>query len=477
LIMAPEMPHQIRTSPPDTPKESSDPVATSTMEMGSSQSPGGVAHPASPDQGAPVLGQERQVTLSEAVSYLHQVKAQFIDQPDIYNTFAHILIDLKSRVIDYPGLASRVSELFAGHPDIIQRFNVYLPLRYRIECDSSNDPDAICATGHPVTRNELTPIMHINPPKSSVLNEDLRMSHQIPATPPNTPTGSSEPVVTSTIHEIRASTSMLSEHMGLSQPPGGVEFVDQPDISTTFLDKMPFPRMLAISIQPPELTRHKIELFPPIEARLLQPEDMSDVYAIATLLCNDIDVTNQLLRGEIIQCPIDGILRFPKLAILGQGVYRFRITLYQMDLYSSSKGVAQVGWVYSNDIIVGPRPGFMAICRLNRDVTTAQDTQRVAQPLLYQTVDANTCIDDHTGYFPNLKIHSSSSVTTLEGQMEQIDYSKYMVLKPVSDFMLETANLEHGIYNFGYGLFLGEGGVWLDDGEIERTEGRDEWRV
>ncbi|KFY03367.1 hypothetical protein V490_00204 [Pseudogymnoascus sp. VKM F-3557] len=98
LIMAPEMPHQIRTSPPDTPKESSDPVATSTMEMGSSQSPGGVAHPASPDQGAPVLGQERQVTLSEAVSYLHQVKAQFIDQPDIYNTFAHILIDLKSRV-------------------------------------------------------------------------------------------------------------------------------------------------------------------------------------------------------------------------------------------------------------------------------------------------------------------------------------------------------------------------------------------
>jgi hypothetical protein len=262
--------------------------------------------------------------------------------------------------------------------------------------------------------------------------------------------------------------------MGLSQPPGGVEFVDQPDIFTTFLDKMPFPQMLAISIQPPELTRHKIELFPPIEARLLQPEDMSDVYAIATLLCNDIDVTNQLLRGEIIQCPIDGILRFPKLAILGQGVYRFRIALYQMDLYSSSKGVAQVGWVDSNDIIVGPRPGFMAICRLNRDVTTAQDTQRVAQPLLYQTVDANTCIDDHTGHFPNLKIHSSSSVTTLEGQMEQIDYSKYMVLKPVSDFMLETANLEHGIYNFGYGLFLGEGGVWLDDGEIERTEGRDE---
>ncbi|KFY03104.1 hypothetical protein V490_00292, partial [Pseudogymnoascus sp. VKM F-3557] len=54
------------------------------MEMGSSQSPGGVAHPARPNQGAPALGQERQVTLSEAVSYVDQVKTQFVDQPDIY---------------------------------------------------------------------------------------------------------------------------------------------------------------------------------------------------------------------------------------------------------------------------------------------------------------------------------------------------------------------------------------------------------
>ncbi|KFZ01542.1 hypothetical protein V500_00719 [Pseudogymnoascus sp. VKM F-4518 (FW-2643)] len=88
-------------------------------------------------------------------------------------------------------------------------------------------------------------------------------------------------------------------------------------------------------------------------------------------------------------------------------------------------------------------------------------------------MDANTCIDDYTGYFPSLKIHASSSVITME-QIEQIEYSKYMVFKPVSDFILEAANLEHGLYNFGYGLFLDEGGVWLDDGEIERAEGLDE---
>ena len=115
----------------------------------------------------------------------------------------------------------------------------------------------------------------------------------------------------------------------------------------------------------------------------------------------------------------------------------------------------------------------MAIRRSIRDVTTAQDTQLVAQPLLYQTMDANTCIDDYTGYFPSLKIHASSSVITME-QIEQIEYSKYMVFKPVSDFILEAANLEHGFYNFGNGLFRDEDGVWYDDGEIEWAEGLDE---
>lgn len=37
------------------------------------------------------------VVSQEAVSYLDQVKAQFVDQPDIYSTFVHILIDLKGQ--------------------------------------------------------------------------------------------------------------------------------------------------------------------------------------------------------------------------------------------------------------------------------------------------------------------------------------------------------------------------------------------
>jgi hypothetical protein len=254
------------------------------------------------------------------------------------------------------------------------------------------------------------------------------------------------------------------------QPPDAAESFDLSTMMDPWSTSLPLPQMLAILIQPPELTRPEIELFPLIVVRPLQP-DMPNVYAIATLLSNGIDVTYQL-GGELIQSPIDGTFRFPGLTIDEDGVYCLRISVYQMDPYSSI-GVAQIGCVDSNDIIVGPRSDFVGIRRLIRDVTTAQDTQRVAQPLLYQTVDANTCIDDHTGYFPNMKIHSSPSVTRLEEQMEQIDYSKYMVFNPVSDFILETVDLEHGLYNFGYGLFLDEAGVWFDDGEIERDEGLD----
>jgi hypothetical protein len=38
------------------------------------------------------------IVSQEALSYLDQVKAQFVDQPDIYNTFIHILKGFKSQV-------------------------------------------------------------------------------------------------------------------------------------------------------------------------------------------------------------------------------------------------------------------------------------------------------------------------------------------------------------------------------------------
>ncbi|KAM5457060.1 hypothetical protein McanMca71_004768 [Microsporum canis] len=437
----------MRSPPPNTPEESPGPVVISTMKTGSSQLPRGVTHPVRLDQGA--SGQELPITMSKAYNYLDLVKAQFIDRPDIYNTFLRILADYKNQV---------------------------------------NNPNA---TGYPAIRNEFT-ISHINPPK-------------MPATPLNTPTESSEPITPLATHKINTPTSMLSEQLDTGTKTGyqikygagnninttcatatdrpaynaltptqaaqgsdAAKDAESSDLST-MMDpgntSLPLPQMLAILVQPPELTRQEIELFPPM--MVLQPGDMPNFWATATLRSNGVDITDQL-GGERIQSSIDGTFRFPGLTIHEQGVYCVRIYLYRIDYDSCLPGVTQVGYVDSNPIIVGSRPDGMAI----RRSTAAQDTLWVRQPLLYQTVDANTCIDDHTGYFPNLTIHASSSVITME-QMGQIEYSKYMVFKPVSDFILEAANWEHGLYNFGYGLFIDKGGVWFDDGEIERGESLD----
>lgn len=39
-----------------------------------------------------------------------------------------------------------MSELFAGHPNLIQGFNTFLPPGYRIECGAGNDPNSIRVT-------------------------------------------------------------------------------------------------------------------------------------------------------------------------------------------------------------------------------------------------------------------------------------------------------------------------------------------
>lgn len=48
--------------------------------------------------------------------------------------------------IDTPGVINRVSELFAGHPNLIQGFNTFLPPGYRIECGTGSDPNTIRVT-------------------------------------------------------------------------------------------------------------------------------------------------------------------------------------------------------------------------------------------------------------------------------------------------------------------------------------------
>lgn len=90
--------------------------------------------------------QGQQPILNDALSYLDQVKVQFADHPDVYNRFLDIMKDFKSGAIDTPGVIGRVSQLFAGNPELIQGFNTFLPPGYRIECGAGDDPNAIRVT-------------------------------------------------------------------------------------------------------------------------------------------------------------------------------------------------------------------------------------------------------------------------------------------------------------------------------------------
>ncbi|THH26382.1 hypothetical protein EUX98_g7806 [Antrodiella citrinella] len=90
---------------------------------------------------------ERPLNVTDALSYLDSVKVQFQDRPDVYNLFLDIMKDFKSQQIDTPGVIERVSNLFRGHPMLIQGFNTFLPAGYRIECDmDSIHPNYITVT-------------------------------------------------------------------------------------------------------------------------------------------------------------------------------------------------------------------------------------------------------------------------------------------------------------------------------------------
>jgi paired amphipathic helix protein Sin3a len=77
--------------------------------------------------------------------------------------------------IDTPGVIERVSQLFAGHPNLIQGFNTFLPPGYRIECGLGDDPNSIRVTtpmgttqsvlpGRPPSRSYLSSTGNLLPP-------------------------------------------------------------------------------------------------------------------------------------------------------------------------------------------------------------------------------------------------------------------------------------------------------------------------
>ncbi|KAG6829244.1 hypothetical protein H0H87_012148 [Tephrocybe sp. NHM501043] len=90
--------------------------------------------PADAQTSYPTTTLDRPLNVTDALSYLDAVKVQFSDQPTVYNQFLDIMKEFKNEKIDTPGVIKRVSQLFNGHPILIQGFNTFLPAGYRIEC-------------------------------------------------------------------------------------------------------------------------------------------------------------------------------------------------------------------------------------------------------------------------------------------------------------------------------------------------------
>ncbi|KAJ7598545.1 histone deacetylase complex, SIN3 component [Mycena floridula] len=108
-----------------------------------------VPHPGynNDDGDAPASDRERPLNVTDALGYLDAVKVQFQDKPDVYNHFLDIMKEFKSQMIDTPGVIQRVSQLFNGHPFLIQGFNTFLPAGYRIECSTdAQDANHIVVT-------------------------------------------------------------------------------------------------------------------------------------------------------------------------------------------------------------------------------------------------------------------------------------------------------------------------------------------
>ncbi|EAU92595.2 transcription regulatory protein [Coprinopsis cinerea okayama7 len=90
--------------------------------------------------------ESRPLNVTDALSYLDAVKSQFNEKPEVYNQFLDIMKDFKSQNIDTPGVIQRVSRLFHGNPTLIQGFNTFLPVGYRIDISADPSDNTITVT-------------------------------------------------------------------------------------------------------------------------------------------------------------------------------------------------------------------------------------------------------------------------------------------------------------------------------------------
>ncbi|KAG7468308.1 hypothetical protein MATL_G00141500 [Megalops atlanticus] len=194
----------------------------------------GHAHP--PSAPTPAQGQQQfqRLKVEDALSYLDQVKLQFGSQPQVYNDFLDIMKEFKSQSIDTPGVISRVSQLFKGHPDLIMGFNTFLPPGYKIEHQAQLP--APTTTAAPPPPAQPTPAKISKPLQCPALTPTSQPNPSIPpyASPrsppvqPHTPVSSAPPLQNNQPVEFNHAINYVNKIKN--------RFQGQPDIYKAFLE-------------------------------------------------------------------------------------------------------------------------------------------------------------------------------------------------------------------------------------------------
>lgn len=82
----------------------------------------------------------------DALSYVDQVKARFLDKPEVFNKFLDILGDYQKKKRSMPQTMRRISTIFAGYPDLIKGFDAFMPAGYGVKHQSENKMDKVLIT-------------------------------------------------------------------------------------------------------------------------------------------------------------------------------------------------------------------------------------------------------------------------------------------------------------------------------------------
>ncbi|KAJ8489876.1 hypothetical protein ONZ45_g13411 [Pleurotus djamor] len=99
----------------------------------------------------------RPLNLRDALSYLDEIKVQ---RPDVYTRFLDIMMDFRTQAIDIPTVLDRVARLFHGNPQLIQGFNIFLPVSYRIEVSAGPSLATVTAPSDTMTQSTTSPPPH-----------------------------------------------------------------------------------------------------------------------------------------------------------------------------------------------------------------------------------------------------------------------------------------------------------------------------